>query len=147
MRAAEKAVAISAAPPTSATTMKPTKAGVMPNDTAATCTEFDEHLAHQGDQQRDAGQRRQRKADRPRRLAALFGLGGGEQRAVRAEREQQAEPVGCDQQHRQPDAQLWVNSVIAESACDTADGTSKAMVARKSSVVCRRALTRLNSCT
>src|SRR5262249_53143140 len=39
LRAAEKAATISAAAPTRATTMKPTKAGVIPKATAASCTE------------------------------------------------------------------------------------------------------------
>ena len=39
LRAAENAAAISAAAPTSATTMKPTKAGLMPKDLAASCTD------------------------------------------------------------------------------------------------------------
>ena len=39
MRAPEKADAISAAPPTRATTTKPTKAGVMPISSAAPCTD------------------------------------------------------------------------------------------------------------
>ena len=39
MRAAENAEAISAAPPTSATTMNPTNAGLIPNASAAFCTD------------------------------------------------------------------------------------------------------------
>src|SRR5947207_125428 len=39
LRAPENAEAISAAPPTSATMMKPTKAGVIPNAFAASCTD------------------------------------------------------------------------------------------------------------
>lgn len=39
MRAPEKAELISAAPPTSDTTMKPTNAGVIPNASAAFCTD------------------------------------------------------------------------------------------------------------
>ena len=39
LRAPENAEAISAAPPTSATTIKPTNAGVIPNVTAACCTD------------------------------------------------------------------------------------------------------------
>jgi hypothetical protein len=39
LRAPANADAISAAAPTSGTTMKPTKAGVIPNATAASCTD------------------------------------------------------------------------------------------------------------
>ena len=39
LRAPENAETISAAPPTSATTMKPTNAGVIPNVSAACCTD------------------------------------------------------------------------------------------------------------
>ena len=39
LRAPENAEAISAAPPTSATTMKPTNAGLIPNVSAAFCTD------------------------------------------------------------------------------------------------------------
>src|SRR5436190_7130026 len=39
LRAPENAEAISAAPPTSATTMKPTNAGVIPKASAAFCTD------------------------------------------------------------------------------------------------------------
>ena len=47
-----------------------------------------------------------------------------------------------------PTLNFWVNAAAAaESASETADGISSAIVARKSRPACRRALTRLYSCT
>ena len=46
-----------------------------------------------------------------------------------------------------PTLNLWLNATEAASACDVAEGTSSATVARKSSAACTRALTWLYSCT
>ena len=89
-----------------------------------------------------------RPAHRPRRFAGLGVSALPKNLAVRLEREQQAQSVGGDEQHRQTHAQLLGERRRRRRVgFETAEGTSSAIVARKSRPACRRALTRLYSCT
>jgi hypothetical protein len=106
LRAPENAEAISAAPPTSATTMNPTKAGVIPNASAACCTERTKISLTRAIKHRDAGQRGQGQTQGPRRFARLRVFGAAEELAMRLEREEHPQPVSGYQQQRQAHAQL-----------------------------------------
>ena len=77
-------------------------------------------------------------------------LRAAEQLAMRLEREQHAQAVGHDEQHAtDPTLNFCVKrrSPWRSRLALTADGISSAIVARNSRPACRRALTRLNSCT
>src|SRR5215470_17462348 len=82
-RAAENATAISAAPPTSATTIKPTNAWLLPNVFRRLLDRLNKNLAHQGHEHRDNGQRDQSQTHGPRRFACLAAFCAGKDFAVR----------------------------------------------------------------
>src|SRR6516225_5730833 len=91
LRAPENDEPISAAPPTNATTMKPTNAGVLPNASAACCTDST-NTSLTCDKHRNACQSTQRHADRQRCFANFTVLCNGKEFAVSLERKQQTRP-------------------------------------------------------
>ncbi len=90
LRAPENADAISAAPPTSATTMNPTKAGVIPNASAACCTDSTNTSLTSATSTVTPASVASARPIGHGASSSLAVLRGGEQLAMRLEREQHA---------------------------------------------------------
>ena len=127
--------------------MKPTNAGVIPNASAAFCTDSTKISLTSATNTVTPASVARARPNGPGRFAVLGVFRAGKQLAVRLEREQHAQSVGNDEQHRQTYAQLARERrpALPSRLCATADGISRATVARKSRPACMRALTRLYS--
>src|ERR1700745_1940608 len=106
LRAPENAEPISAAPPTSDTTMKPTNAGVIPNATAACCTDSTNTSLTSATSTVTPASVAKAKPHGHGASPVFARVCATEERPMGFEREYQAQSIGGDQQHRQPHTQL-----------------------------------------
>ena len=128
--------------------MKPDERGRHPERVRGLLHRFDEHLAHQRHQHSHARQRGQCQANRPRRLASLAMLRAAKELAMGLEREHHAQSVRDDEQQRQPTLNFCVNApALPGVGLRDRRRNQQRDRARKSRPACKRALTRLYSCT
>jgi hypothetical protein len=148
LHAPEKAEVISAAPPTSATTMNPTNAGVIPNAAAACCTDStNTSLTSATSTVAPASVAKARPMGQGASPVSPCSALVKSSRCVFRENSM-PRPYATMSSTARPKLNFWVNAAaFVESTCEIAEGISNATVATKSKPACTRALTRLYSCT